>query len=799
VAFVWKNAEGWPVEYVSSNVQALFGWNKDDFLTCRIDYAQVVHPEDLQRVTEEVRRYSADKTAGRVIHAPYRIVARDGSVKWVEDLTTIFRDEDGGVVAYEGILLDITEQKLAERERLANLTYFESMERVNRAIQGETRDLDVCMEKVLDVCLSVFQCDRAFLVYPCDPEAQFWHVAMEKTRPEYPGPHPPEQMIPMDSNASGDLRIALETDGPVVFNPETDCPPSEEFWEAHHGFLTQMTLALRAKVGKPWLFGLHQCSRLRKWEPDEKRLFHEIGRRLEEALTRLLMDRDTWKREKLLSNILDNIPDMILVKEADSLRFVNINRAGEKLLGSSKEEVIGKTVHDLLPEDLARRYDESDREVLDNGVPVDIPEENIRNKDGEPRIIHSQKIPISDETGKLQHLLVIGEDITDYKRLQEQLNQSQKMEALGTMSGGIAHDFNNILQPMLGYCEFLKEDLPVDSPQQAFVEGIFKSGLRAKDLVNQILAFSRQSDRKMIPVELPLVVKEAVKLCRSIISSNINISVNIQKGCASILADPTQLHQIIMNLMVNAYHAMEHAGGKITVELKEIEFGEDDLKVVSLGPGRYVRLSISDTGCGMAPAVQKKIFEPYFTTKPQGKGTGLGLAVVYGIVREHGGHINVYSEVDRGTTFNVYLPSADEASGTEPMEKFRMARSTGYEHILLVDDEEVIIQLESQMLGRLGYRVTSCSNGAEALAVFSENPESFDLVITDMNMPTMTGDQLVKELIRIRPDIAIIICTGFSEKISGDEAKAIGVKEFIMKPVAISEMSRTVRKVLDGR
>jgi CheY-like chemotaxis protein len=254
-----------------------------------------------------------------------------------------------------------------------------------------------------------------------------------------------------------------------------------------------------------------------------------------------------------------------------------------------------------------------------------------------------------------------------------------------------------------------------------------------------------------------------------------------------------------MNLMVNAYHAMEQTGGEIFVELKEIQLGEDDLKIASSRPGKYARLSISDTGCGMTPAVLEKIFEPYFTTKPQGKGTGLGLAVVYGIVREHGGDINVYSEVDRGTTFNVYLPSADEESGELSAEKVHMARSTGHEHILLVDDEDVIVQLESQMLKRLGYRVTTCSNGVEALAVFSENPEAFDLVITDLNMPRMTGDQLVRELIRIRPDIPMIICTGFSEKIGGDEAKAIGVKEFLMKPVAISEMSRTVRAVLDGQ
>lgn len=350
---------------------------------------------------------------------------------------------------------------------------------------------------------------------------------------------------------------------------------------------------------------------------------------------------------------------------------------------------------------------------------------------------------------------------------------------------------------MLGYCEFLKDDLPADSPQQEFVDGIFKSGLRAKDLVNQILTFSRQSDRSTVPVELQIVVKEAVKLCRSIISSNINITQDIQKDCARIVADPTQMHQIIMNLIVNAYHATEETGGEINIRLKEIQLGKNELKGSLLEPGRYARLSISDTGCGMAPPVLDKIFDPYFSTKPQGKGTGLGLAVVYGIVTEHGGHINVYSAVGKGTTFNIYLPLAEKTSDEMPTVKAVLQQATGNEKILLVDDEKLIIQLESQMLKRLGYHVTFCENGAEALVLFKKNPTDFDLVLTDMNMPNMTGDLLAREILAIRKDIPIVICTGFSDKIGLDEAKAIGVKEFLMKPVAISELSAKVRKVLD--
>jgi PAS domain S-box-containing protein len=916
VAIVWKNAARWPVEYVSDNVKTLFGWNKDDFLTNRIYYQQMVHPDDLPRVTEEVRRYSADKAAGRVVHAPYRIVARDGSVKWVEDLTTILRDGDGDVAAYEGILLDITdrkeveeklhlirlsvdraaegiswvskegrfllmnetecrrlgytmeeladlhvydidenmteeswpdaweegrtsgartfetfhrtkdgriipievsvnfiehngkeysftftrdisERKLAERDRMVNLKYFESMDRVNQAVQGGAHDLDRIMADVLEICLTVFECDRASLLYPCDPEAPFWSIPFERTRPECQGRRPPGKSIPMDSDAARIFRINLSSRGAVSFSPASASPPSKDFWEKF-GFRSQIVIALHPKVGKPWQFGLHQCSHARIWTDEDKTLFEKIAQRLSDSLTSLLMYRDLRKSEEFLSNIVENIPDMILVKDADELKFLSINQAGEKLLGFSKEELVGKNSYDLSPEDKARQYDQSDREALDKGVPVDIPEETIRNKKGESRVLHTKKIPILDEKGKPQHLLVIAEDITNLKKLQTQLNQAQKMEALGTMSGGIAHDFNNILQPMLGYCEFLKEDLPADSPLHAHVDGVFMAAMRAKDLVNQILAFSRQSERQAIPVELQLVVKEAVKLCRSIISSRIDIDLDLQTDSVPILADPTQVHQIIMNLMVNAYHAMEETGGKISIRLKKIRLGEEDLKGGALQPGRYARLSISDTGCGMTPEIIEKIFEPYFTTKPQGKGTGLGLAVAYGIIREHGGHINVYSEEGKGATFNIYLPITEKDSGKLPNQKAELALATGHEHILLVDDEEVVLQLGSQMLKRIGYRITTCGNGDEALAVFSENPEAFDLVITDMNMPGMAGDRLAREMIALRPDIPIIICTGFSELISGDDAKAIGVKEFLMKPVAISEMSQAVRRILDG-
>ena len=400
----------------------------------------------------------------------------------------------------------------------------------------------------------------------------------------------------------------------------------------------------------------------------------------------------------------------------------------------------------------------------------------------------------TEDGGTLWHGII--SDITERKEMEGLLQKTQRMEAIGSFAGGIAHDFNNLLFPIVGMSEMLLEDLYPGSPEHESVQQIFKAGMRGSDLVKQILAFSRQTEHKMIPVRVQQTLKEVIKLTRSAIPSDIKVSQYIQSDCGLVIADPTQLHQIAMNLITNAFHAVEETGGKISVSLKETVLEREELPDSSLEPGNYAMMTVADTGCGIDPGDMDKIFEPYFTTKEQGKGTGLGLAVVSGIIKEHGGDIRVYSEVGKGSTFDVYLPLAvqqvEQASG-KPVD----IHQTGTERILLVDDEEPIVHLEKQLLERLGYKVTMRVNSLEALEAFKANPDAYDLILTDMTMPNMTGDQLARKLIAIRPDIPIIICTGFSERINKDMAKAMGIKGFLMKPVVKSEMARMVRKVLD--
>lgn len=407
-------------------------------------------------------------------------------------------------------------------------------------------------------------------------------------------------------------------------------------------------------------------------------------------------------------------------------------------------------------------------------------------------LISTAIIQIDSEKNVLVSLL----EITQLKQLEKQLQQSQKMEAIGNLAGGIAHDFNNILFPIIGMSELMMDDLPVGSLEMEHANEINKAAHRAKELVSQILAFSRQSDQGKIQVRFQDVLKEVLKLCRSSIPANITIEQEIQQNCGPVLGNATQLHQIGMNLITNAYHAIQEKNGTIKVALEEIKIDRINFNNTTIHPGKYVLFTVSDDGIGMSEEIKNKIFDPYFTTKEQGKGTGLGLAVVYGIVKASGGEIEVKTEIGSGTTFRIYLPliNDSENKGSVKVEK-KIER--GHERILLVDDEAAVAGIEHRMLERLGYQVTSLTSSLDAVALFRSNPDVFDIVITDMTMPNMTGDQLSNEILSIKPNMPIIICTGFSERINKEQAESFGIKGFLMKPVLKSDLAQEVRSVLD--
>jgi PAS domain S-box-containing protein len=409
-----------------------------------------------------------------------------------------------------------------------------------------------------------------------------------------------------------------------------------------------------------------------------------------------------------------------------------------------------------------------------------------------------------DESDMQQLTLLMNEawSIIHKKEIQEEkteltnmLRQAQKMEAIGTLAGGIAHDFNNILTPILGYAEMLEEKLPPQTPLADNTAHIIHAARRARELVQQILAFSRQNGQERKPVQIDQVVREALKLLRASIPSTISIRQHISDDCGLVLADPSQIHQIIMNLCTNAYHAMLKSDGVLSVTLENVLLPANDVAAeMNPLPGNYIRLAVSDTGIGMDEATLEKIFDPYFTTKNKGEGTGLGLSVVHGIVKSMGGRINTSSKPGRGTTFTVYLPRQSHAAVFE--KKTSQPIPGGSESIMIVEDEETIAVMEQQMLTGLGYRVSIMGNGLEALHEFARRPADYDLVITDMSMPGMNGDELALKLLALRADLPIILCTGFSELIDEPRAKAIGIREFVMKPIMKRRLAEIIRKAL---
>lgn len=351
----------------------------------------------------------------------------------------------------------------------------------------------------------------------------------------------------------------------------------------------------------------------------------------------------------------------------------------------------------------------------------------------------------------------------------------------------------------MGYTEMALKNLPEDSPVRSNLKGVLKAAHRAKDLVRQILAFGRHSDMKQRRLNIQSIIKEALKLLRATLPTTIEMRQHIDNECGPVFASPTQIHQVIMNLCANAYHAMREKGGVLEVTLNETHLPsrENITLLPGMAPGLYLKLSVSDTGHGMTSEIMEKIFDPYFTTKDTGEGTGLGLSVIHGIVRNHNGHITVESECGKGSRFHIYLPVATGKPVASSLISDEARVPTGTENILLVDDEEQIIDVEKQILEELGYHVTSLTSSAETLELFRNHPERFDLVVTDMTMPDMTGVELSDELMRIRPDIPIILCSGFSERITEESVKAMGIREYMMKPLLKSEIARTIRRALD--
>ncbi|MFH2113836.1 MAG: PAS domain S-box protein, partial [Spirochaetota bacterium] len=506
--------------------------------------------------------------------------------------------------------------------------------------------------------------------------------------------------------------------------------------------------------------------------------------------------------EEKYRSLIETVADPVIVyDQAGQVTYVN--QAFGKVFGWTSRQVVGKRL-DFIPAEEVPRTMAKLSEVM-RGKPCYLFETKRLTKDGRTIDVSVSAANYRDDGGGHQGIVVSLQDITQRKlaeeeanTLQAQLRQAQKMEAIGTLAGGIAHDFNNILGAIIGFTDISLLSIPPDSPVRGNIQKVLDAGLRAKDLVKQILTFSRQTEQEIKPIRIGHIVEEVVNLLKATIPSNIEIASQIDADCV-VMGDPSQLHQVVMNICTNAVQAMRAEGGSLEIKLDTIDMDAKSVRLVpEMSPGLYQRITVTDTGHGMTREVIDRIFEPFFTTKEKGQGTGLGLSVAHGIIKKLGGKTTAYSEPGKGSTFCIYLPVLDSGADAAPRSDAPQAMPTGSEHVLYVDDEELLVEVGGLVLKSLGYQVTCFTSSLKALEAFKNDPLGFDVLITDMNMPKMSGLDLARELTKMRPDLPIVLCTGFSERISASQSKALGIRKTIMKPMVARDIALAIREVLES-
>lgn len=523
----------------------------------------------------------------------------------------------------------------------------------------------------------------------------------------------------------------------------------------------------------------------------------DLRSRVEEELKQSLEGLKQRLEERILhSSVIEQTEDNVLITD-NHRTILYINPAFERSCGYSCEELKQKPLRCLRSDQHDPGFYRTMKEVLDRGevwMGVII----NKGKSGVDFEIEGTISPIRDNSGAISHWVAVGRNMSRFRKLERELQRVQKMDALGTLAGGIAHDFNNVLAAVMGLIELQSLDSESGSRSRKRMDQALSACTRARDLVKQILTFSRQGELRRKPLRLGPVIEDALQMLRATLPTTIAIESNLAAANALILGDSTQIHQVLVNLCTNAAHAMRRSGGVLRVSLEELALDDRYLSQhPDLQPGMYLCLKVSDTGEGMDQGVRERIFEPFFTTKKPGEGAGVGLSVVHGIVESHGGKIIVRSEPGKGTFFQLFFPRFE--GDEELLDKHRDNTPAGTERILLVDDEELVVGVASEMLRLLGYEVVAAKQSDEALALFRLQPERFHLVITDLTMPGLNGMELAAELLLIRPDIPILLCTGFSDERVREKASTIGIRKIMAKPFILQEFASSVREVLENQ
>ena len=742
---IWIRDMNLNLTYISPSVKNQQGYTVEEAKVRTLE--ETWTPESLKYIREIFvkeldmeKDHPKDRSRSRTIEVETK--CKDGSIIWTEAKMSFLRDKDGEPIGIIGVTRNITDRKKGERALRESEATLRSIFRAAPTGIGLVRDR-VIKQVNERLCEMVGYSQKELL----EQNARMLYLTDEDF--DYVGR---EKYLQISEKGTGTVETRWQRkDGKVIDVILSSTPIDPDDLSIGVTF-TALDITLRKQA--------------------------------EEALQ---------ESEGKYRTVLEANPDAVVVYDIEG-NVIYFNPAFTRIFGWTLEERIGKKMDVFVPEEAWRETKMMIKKVL-AGERFSGIETHRYNRKKEIIPVSISGAIYKDQNGKPIGSVINLRDITEQKKLESQLQQSQKMEAIGTLAGGIAHDINNILGIILGNTELAMDDIPDWNPARLNLEEARIASLRAKDIVRQLLSFARKTEMEKKPTNIIPIVKESFKLLRSSIPTSIEIRLKISKDVDTIIADPTQINQILINLCTNADHAMPD-GGIIEIILNNIELDEaNTARHSDLHPGRYVNLTVTDTGHGISQEVVDRIFDPYFTTKEVGKGTGMGLSVVHGIVKKHNGAITVKSEPGKGTSFSIFFPAVEENEviESEPTEKL----PTGNEKILFIDDEPSIVKMTRQMLERLGYKVETKMSSIEALELFRSKPDQFDLIITDMTMPSMTGDKLVKEILNIRPDIPTIICTGFSDKIDAEKATEIGAAEYVEKPVDKRNLAFKVRSVLD--